>query len=141
MSETVQKVVIILRGASGSGKSSFAKQLALGYDNAVICEADQYFMNNGKYVFDATQLGAAHAFCRKTFESAMENDDCDAVIVSNTNTTRKEFAFYEKYAQDASSKIFFIVVENRHGNKDIHGVPQEIRETQVARIKNSLKLI
>lgn len=44
------KTLYLIRGVSGAGKSTFAKQLAksIGID---FYEADQYFYRNGKYEF------------------------------------------------------------------------------------------
>lgn len=136
------KDVYILRAVSGAGKSTIAKKLSQGYKNAVTCEADVYFIDNtGKYNFDASKLGAAHAWCRSMFENALEDESVDAIIVSNTNTSSKEFKTYEALANSAGCNVFFLVIENRHGNNDVHGVPNDIKENQEKRIKNSLKLV
>ncbi len=56
----MEKVLYIVRGIPGSGKSTFAKQL-VGAD-FLVCEADKYFMVDGEYKFDATKLKQAHDF-------------------------------------------------------------------------------
>ena len=52
------KQLILLRGLPGSGKSTFAKSLG-----GIHIEADQYFMQDGEYKFDASQLKHAHNYC------------------------------------------------------------------------------
>lgn len=37
-------------------------------------------------------------------------------------------------------RVVSLVVENRHGNRDVHNVPDEVKGKQEQRIKNSLKL-
>jgi len=106
--------LILVRGLPGSGKSTFANYMA-DIMGCYYYEADMWFdeFNNGK--FDATKLGEAHLWCQKqvTREAQYEND----VIVSNTSTTEKEVEVYRKIAVS-------IIVENRHGNKSIHDVPE-----------------
>lgn len=136
----MKKEVIILRSVSGAGKSTFANLLARAYDKPVICEADQFFVNeDGEYNFDVAKLGDAHAWCRQTFVNALQNSNVDGIVVANTNTSEKEFRFYESTAKELNIPVFFVVLENRHGNKDIHGVPLETLERQENKLKESLK--
>lgn len=137
----MNKVVYILRAVSGSGKSTLAKELANQYSHAEICEADLYFMKNGKYEFDASQLGAAHAWCHSCFTRALDNPDVDCIIVSNTNTKPRDFAFYEKEAGKRGILTFVLVVENRHGGIDVHGVPDEVKKNQAKNLSESIRLI
>jgi uridine kinase len=133
--------VIVLRGVSGSGKTTFAKLLASqwGY---FVASADDYFTDiDGNYNFDASKLGDAHAFCRKNFQIALNNPLCRGVIVANTNTKESEFSFYENAAKEADAQFFSLIVENRHGNTDVHNVPSFAKENQAKNIMNSIKLI
>lgn len=133
----MKKTVIILRGVSGCGKSALAS--AIADENTVICCADDFFMVNGEYRFNANALGYAHKVCREKFESAVEAG-VNRIIVANTNTTEKEFNVYKDFAELYDYMVFSVVIENRHGNKDVHGVPDAVREAQEQRIKNSLIL-
>lgn len=54
----MDKRLIIMRGISGSGKSTLAKELA--GKNGLIFSTDEFFMNNGEYVFDVAKLHWAH---------------------------------------------------------------------------------
>jgi hypothetical protein len=71
----------------------------------------------------------------------LTNTDAKCIIVANTNSKERNFAFYEKAAKEAGAMFMSLVVENRHGNKDIHSVPQSVREMQAENIKNSLLLL
>lgn len=62
------------------------------------------------------------------------------IIVSNTTTTEKELKPYIDLAEEYGYKVVSLIVENRHGNDSIHNVPQEIRDSQENRLRNSLKL-
>ena len=43
---TMEKILYIVRGIPGSGKSTFAKKI-VGHD-FLVCEADKYFIDNNK---------------------------------------------------------------------------------------------
>ena len=61
--------MFIMRGISGSGKSTKAREIMAKENScgnaAIICSADDFFMASGKYKFDASKLGQAHAWCRQ----------------------------------------------------------------------------
>lgn len=61
------KRLVVMRGASGSGKSTKAKQLAADYLNLYGAEAwifstDEFFMRDGQYMFNPAALGHAHCW-------------------------------------------------------------------------------
>ncbi len=125
------KTLIILRGLPGSGKSSFANYM---FSNNIF-EADKYFYDeDGNYNFDATKLHAAHKWCQSQVEDAMEyNFESNGhyfseIVVSNTSTTEKELEPYLKLAEKYDYKVVSLIVENRHGNKSVHNVPNETME-------------
>jgi hypothetical protein len=133
--------VILLRSVSGAGKSTLADLLASNEGWVSVC-ADDYFTDvYGNYNFDASKLGVAHTYCQNLFMFHLTNTDVKGVIVANTNTKERDFSFYEKAAKEAGAMFISLVVENRNGNKDIHNVPQNIREMQAENIKNSLLLL
>ncbi len=133
----MKKNVIILRGCPSSGKSTVATLFC----NSYICCADDYFYENGVYSFDVNKLGEAHELCRKRFVEAIEAQRT-CIVVANTNSRRKEWKFYEDLAKENGYRVTFLVVENRHDNKNSHfaKIPQEVLDQMEERIKNSLKL-
>jgi predicted kinase len=134
------KTLTILRGCSGSGKSSFAKYIASMSDSYTgIIAADDFFLKDGEYKFDANKLGQAHQDCLNRVESHMKNED--DIIIHNTNTSLKEINPYLELAIKYNYKIFSIIIENRHGGQNIHGVPTETLQKQEQRLRNSIKLI
>jgi uridine kinase len=134
------KTVILLRSVSGAGKSTLANLLASNERWVSVC-ADDYFTDiNGNYNFDASKLGEAHRLCQENFMYWL-NNAVVGIVVANTNTKERDFSFYEKAAKEAGAMFISLVVENRHGNKDIHSVPQSVREMQAENIKNSLLLL
>lgn len=119
-----------------------------------IFEADQFFVDkDGNYNFDRNLLGAAHNWCRDKVEIAMKReahaesgnvwdfDNYCELCVSNTSTTEKEIKPYIDLANKYGYKIVSLIVEKRHNNVNIHGVPQESVDAMELRLKNNIKLI
>ena len=126
----------IIRGVCGSGKSTFAKELAnaLGIQHF---EADHYFYTvDGDCEFDSSKLHQAHRWCQDQVLQHLEVEN--SVIVSNTNTTEKEMKVYLDMADYCGAKVVSLIVENRHGNQSVHNVPEET----ITKMKNrfSVKL-
>lgn len=137
----MDKSVIILRAVSGSGKSTFAEFLrARDPENTVVCTADDFFNQpDGTYRYDASKIHEAHRECKLKFVGALfQNTKC--IIVANTNTTEKEFGAYAELAKDCGYNIVYLVLENRHGNNDIHNVPSEHKKGQKERLARSIQL-
>ena len=112
----MEKVLYIVRGIPGSGKSTFAKRL-VGED-FLVCEADKYFINqeNGKYEFDISKIKDAHKWCQSIVENYMKdtmiNDQYyPEIVVSNTFTQEWEMEPYLQMAETYGYKVFSIVVE------------------------------
>ena len=135
------KTVIILRSTSGAGKSTFAEYItSLKSENYTIVCADDYFVDSkGNYNFNAQDLGKAHSECRQKFLNAL-SIGTELVVVANTNSKPSEFEFYEEAAKEFDYQVFFIVLEKRHNNNNLHNCPQSSIERQAQNIKNSLKL-
>jgi predicted kinase len=133
-----QKKVIILRSASGAGKSTIAK---LFVGNLVICTADDFFYDrDGNYNFDPNLLSIAHEQCFRKFHDALENQSVDTIVVANTNTKISEFQKYIDEAEKYDNMVFSLVVEKRHNETNSHGTPESVIDRHVENIKNSLKL-
>lgn len=102
--------MIIMRGVSGSGKSTFAEDLKEKMEGdgieTVICSADSFRHTgpNGEYVFDASMNGAVHAMAQEKARKAISEGK--AVIVDNTNTLEWEMGKYIKMASEAGYEIF-----------------------------------
>ena len=116
----MEKVLYIVRGIPGSGKSTFAKTLGGQH-----YEADMFFINeNGEYNFDVTKIKDAHKWCQSFVETNMVLE-YPKIVVSNTFTQEWEMEPYFKLAKEYGYKTFSIAVENRHGGTNEHGVPED----------------
>jgi predicted kinase len=122
---TEGKNLFLLRGLPGSGKSTLAKMISDTH-----FEADMYFVDkNGNYNFDVTKLKNAHEWCQDQVNMAMilniTTGDNSVIVVSNTFTQEWEMEPYYKLAENYGYKVFSLVVENRHGGINSHGVPED----------------
>jgi predicted kinase len=118
------KELFLLRGLPGSGKSTLAKSL-----DGIHVEADQFFVVDGEYRFDASKLKEAHNNCLTRVKSYMyifsSNENSERIIVSNTFTQEWEMKPYFDIAERYGYKVYSLIVENRHGGVNEHGVPDE----------------
>ena len=115
----MEKILYIVRGVPGSGKTTFANSLG-----RAVCTADDFYMKKGEYIWFADKIATAHSWCRRKCRRFMKVG-VSPVIVANTNTTEKEFEPYVELAKTYGYRVFCIIVENRHGNASVHGVPEE----------------
>jgi predicted kinase len=122
------KELFLLRGLPGSGKSTLA--LSLVGSDFLVCEADQYFMQDGKYMFDGSKLKDAHEYCRNKVETYMKDSLLNdqfyrQIAVSNTFTQEWEMKSYYELAERYGYRVYSLIVENRHDGVNEHGVPEE----------------
>jgi len=135
------KKLYIVRGLPGSGKSTFAGAL-VGSD-FLVCEADKYFIVDGEYKFDGTKIKQAHEWCRTKVETYMKDSLVNdqfyrEIAVSNTFTQEWEMEAYYKLAEQYGYMVFSIIVENRHGGVNEHGVPADKLEQMKNRFEVKL---
>ena len=135
----MKKTVIILRAVPGSGKSFFADYIKTLDNDTVICCADDYFMVDGKYIFDFALLYKAHKSCQNKFNEALENN-VNNIVISNTNTTNKDVNYYRNRAIKAGYTVFVLVLENRHDGKDSHNVSDDVKNIMRESLLKSIKL-
>lgn len=132
----------LIRGISGSGKTTLAKTLESSLPDAVAFAADDFFCQNqaGEYQFDVAKLGQAHQWCKHNVELNMNKQNAN-IIVHNTFTSVKDLKPYLDLAENYNYKVISLIVENRHGNKSIHDVPEHTLINQQHKLEQNIKLI
>jgi len=101
-----QKVMIILRGLPGSGKTTLANRLT-SQDGSIVLSTDQYFMRNGEYRFSPQELGAAHQWNQARSLHAVQNGS-SPIIIDNTCTQRWEAYAYVKQGLSQGYDVRFL---------------------------------
>lgn len=87
-----RKTLVLMRGVSGSGKSTVAARIARER-GGVVLSTDDYFEKEGRYEFDPSMLTRNHAKNQERAERAMR-DGTSPVIIDNTNTQAWEMRPY-----------------------------------------------
>lgn len=116
------KVLIILQGAPGSGKSTEAEHLkkTLG---AVICSTDTFSYNEyGQYEFNPKLLEERHRKCRELCNFYM-GWDMPWIVLDNTNIKGSNIEPYIHLAEKHGYKIQVRRFTDEYENQ--HGVPKE----------------
>ena len=135
-------VLFLVRGLPGSGKTSFASAI---WNDYAVFEADKFFYDKeGNYNFDPSKLKEAHAWCKNEVESKMiehQNNQqyYPEIAVSNTFTQEWEMEDYFKLAEKYEYKVVSLILENRHGSQNVHGVPDE--KLQIMKDRFEIKLL
>lgn len=117
-------IVYIMRGIPGSGKTTYAKELA--GTSGKIHSTDNYFVENGHYVFDQRKLGEYH---QKNLEAFKESLKAGAPIVvcDNTNIKVCHMQPYIEAAEVYGYRIEVITMPHLDpqvaARRNVHNVP------------------
>lgn len=129
------KKLYLLRGCPGSGKSTLAREMVDSGLAKVDLASDYFFTDtDGNYNWDAKYIREAHEWCLNQTEFWMGYND--NIVVHNTLTTEREMKPYFELAEKYGYSVTSVIVENRHGNIDVHSVPDEAKE----RMKNRFQV-
>lgn len=139
----MNKIVHILRGIPGCGKSEVAhnlhKMTTCNGNTAMICCADDFFTDlEGNYNWNLEQLPTAHLWCLQEFKNALF-EGINNIIVSNTNIASSDVNKYRELAVEAGYMVFVLTVENWHNGKDVHNVPVETKLAMNEILRQNLK--
>lgn len=142
MEETTENFkgdLILLRGVPGSGKTTLGEIILQmsGQQKPDVLSADNFFIDDkGNYNFDPTKLKEAHNMCQQKCAERMRLE-FSKIVVANTFTQDWEMEAYFEMAERYRYRVHSVVVENRHGGKNIHNVPDE----KVEQMKNRFQIV
>ncbi|XP_062983046.1 NEDD4-binding protein 2-like 2 [Elgaria multicarinata webbii] len=102
-----QKLLLILRGLPGSGKTTLSHILLGQSRDGIVFSTDDYFrQNNGCWSYNVYQLGAAHDWNQKRAKQAMDQGR-SPIIIDNTNTQAWEMKPYVEAALEKGYRVEF----------------------------------
>lgn len=122
----MNQALYLIRGVSGAGKTTFANRIC-----ETVVSADDFFMKDGVYSFNPRHLSVAHEWCQERAKNLL--NEGKTVAVANTFTEEWEMEEYFRIADSFGVDVFSIVIENRHGNRNVHNVPSEVIDRQAER--------
>lgn len=135
----MEPVLIIIRGVSGSGKSTFAEflvnNLVQKFDDnhrsyieqPQKFEADQWFIDNDE-PWNPKYLQTAHEWCQAEVRKSLQAGYI--TIVSNTTIRAKELDTYIDIAKSLKVQYFLVIADGDYRN--VHDVPQSKVEKQAS---------
>jgi predicted kinase len=141
--------VIIMRGVSGSGKSTYVKN---NHPTAIVCSSDDFwtqpsiFPESTSYIgnFNIKRLGEAHAWNLKNYVMLVSGqvlaDAPIEVVVDNTNTSIPEVAPYYQVAVAFGVPVEIITLDTDPDvafARNTHGVPRMRHEQQVRNLRKN----
>ncbi|KAJ8000458.1 hypothetical protein DPEC_G00180330 [Dallia pectoralis] len=100
------RVLVMLRGAPGSGKTTLARAILEQNPQGVVLSTDDYFCRHGEYFYDPSVLGEAHEWNHNRAKVAMETS-CSPVVIDNTNMQGWEMRPYVAMALRQNYKVLF----------------------------------
>jgi predicted kinase len=119
--------LILVRGLPGSGKTTLSHiilQLPSNLEQEVL-SADDFFENeDGEYNFDVSKIKEAHNYCQFRCSERMRQEK-SRIVVANTFTQEWEMEVYFDMAKRYNYRVHTIIVENRHGSQNTHGVTED----------------
>jgi len=130
-----KRVLIIIRGVPGSGKSWLAEKIAEKW-KMQICTTDDFFINaSGQYSFEPTKLPLNHtANIIRTFILASLGK---SIVVPNTFIEPWEMLMYARIAQHFNMDVVYITLphpKDTHGKNNIHNVPKHFVDGMQSRL-------
>lgn len=144
--ETIAQMVngnmlILVRGASGSGKTYLAERLLQTIPNSAWFETDKFFMKDGKYQFIPNKVPDAHAWCQAGVHDAFLKN-VQTIIVSNTFCNYWEMRPYVEMALASKYKVMFATPATRWSNdmnelavKNVHGLGKDFIMKQICMLQ------
>ena len=138
------KQLILMRGISGTGKSTVAKNLV---GNGEIFSTDDFFMQNGTYNFNGSKIGHYHKLNQERTEEAMKNG-VSPIVIDNTMTYAWEGSEYvrlaDKYGYSVRIEELPVpdideLMKRQESRKSINkSLPREVVEKMIKKFKPGL---
>ena len=94
------KIMFLMRGLPGSGKSSIVKAIEKMYRNTEVCSTDAFFkQEDGSYEFNRELLGTYHSNNQENAKGACVRNT-PTIVIDNTNVKKWEMQPYVQMARE-----------------------------------------
>lgn len=124
------KILYIIRGVPGSGKSTMAHKLS-----PIVVESDDFMMDDGEYKYDPKKVHYCHKKCFETVENHLKNGE-PTVAVANTFIKK---SLYEPYVELANKYGYKVIIRKADGNyQNIHNVPNNVVSSMKKRFQECI---
>lgn len=131
-----EKILTLLRGVSGSGKTQRANELRP--HGGVVISTDDFFTDDkGNYKFDYSKISQAHDVTRAQVEAHMTMGK--NIIVDNTNTRWWEMMPYLEMAKKFDYTVRIVMCGSlksefleHYAERNKHGTPLEVVQRQAS---------
>ncbi|KAG7156918.1 NEDD4-binding protein 2-like 1-like [Homarus americanus] len=124
-----QKVMILMRGLPGSGKTTLAKEIK-GRTGVILSTDDFFCDKRGKYNYDPSRINEAHQWNKHRALQKLQ-DGKTPIIIDNTNLQMWEMKPYVKLGLQYGYEVDILDAETpwklnakELARKNIHGVPK-----------------
>jgi len=128
MGETnIKGDLILIRGLHGSGKTTLGNVIlkSTSIDCPDVLSIDDFFIDEkGIYNFDSTKLKEAHNDCLLRCAEKMKLE-ISKIVVANPFTEESEMEKYFEIANRYHYRVHSVIVENRHGNMNVHNISND----------------
>lgn len=122
------KIVLILRGIPGSGKTHFARNIRakesdLGSDAPRILDLDSYFEADGEYDYDESMAGIYRQIFVKAFKKNIDDALFSFIIVDSVNDKTDYYHEMWSYAKEKGFEVYiaeFLCDPKRGAKRNIH---------------------
>lgn len=142
----MRKTVIMNRAVPGSGKTTITNcvvgELRRNNVNVAIHSTDEYFMRDGKYIFEIKNLGKHHQSNLNEFVESV-NNGIDVIICDNTNIAPWQTEPYTTIARKSNYQVLIVTLDPRELEKhvesqrvteekpDAHAVEEDILKVMI----------
>jgi len=139
--KSAQKVLYLLRGPSGVGKSTKAKELGI---SGTTLSTDDFWMKDGKYIFDPLRIAEAHQWNQSRARECLKKS-VSPVIIDNTNINAWEMKPYVYMAQEFGYQIQIVPVEVKNTPQELakrnkHGVPENVIQEMIQKYNPNVSI-
>ncbi len=132
MRESRMKILYVIRGPFGTGKTEFARTIT---ENVV--SSWDYYMQYGENKWNEKLKPHADKYCITQSEVLMKQS-VETLAVTSSFSSNTDLDIYYELAEKYGYKVFCLVMDNRDVSEYRKNVPEEVVYDQAERLKQSI---